>query len=613
MSSRWRQSATSRQRFYQDLVDHALDVILVLDAEGIFKFVSPSVTRALGYPRQSLIGRNVFEIVHPDDHPQARQGIAEVMAAPGNIASAEGRLRHADGSWRVMAGVGRCLPEDAEMDGIVVNLRDVTEYREAERELRDSERRFRDLAETTSDVLWAVDENAVFTYVSPKVRDILGYEPEDMIGRTPFEFVPPEERERVRRLTGAVIAERKAFVQLEHGMLRKDGRSVAIETSAVPIVEEDGTFGGWRGIDRDITERKRVEEELQQQAGMVGLLFRLAAVANEAENIGEATQRFLDEVCAHTGWPIGHAWALASEAPAALTSTNIWHLDDPKRFAPFREISAAAIYQPGVGLPGRVLASGEPAWTRPRDFNLPRARIAEGLGLETGFALPVLVGREVAGVLEFHTTELVEPDQALIDVLNNIGTLLGRVTERARHLRALEDLALRDALTGLASLRLGKDLAEAALARARRDKTKVALMFVDLDGFKAVNDTLGHEAGDAVLKEVAARLMSHTRATDAVARFGGDEFLVLIGDVRADAAVAHVAGKLVESINAPCPLDCGVPSVSASIGIAVYPDHAVAVDDLIRRADEAMYAAKRDGKNGFRFAEAGGAAAPPQR
>ena len=603
MSSRWRQSATSRQRFYQDLVDHGLDVILVHDDQGTLKFVSPSVDRILGYPRQSLIGRNALEFIHPDDHAPLRKALASLTAEPGSIASAEVQVRHADGSWRVLAGIGRRLPKEAEIEGIVVNLRDITAYRETERDLRESERRFRDLAEATSDILWAVDDNIVFTYVSPKVRDVLGYEPNEMLGRTPFEFMPAGEPERVHRLVGAALAAREPFDQLENDLLHKQGRRVAIETSAVPIFDDNGAFGGWRGIDRDITDRKRAEADFRKQAELLRLLLRLATVANEAKDVPEATQDVLDAVCGYTGWPIGHAYQLAPERPNELTSSQIWHLDDPERFAPFREISRNTAYGPGVGLPGRVLASGKPAWIRPKDFNLPRARVAEGLGLETGFALPVLVGREVAGVLEFFTAEVVEPDQALINVLNNIGMLLGRVIERERHLRAVEDMAQHDALTGLASLRLGKDLAAAALARARRNRAKAALMFVDLDGFKTVNDTLGHDAGDAVLKEVARRLLARTRATDTVARVGGDEFLVLLTDVQETSAVALVARKLIDSINQPYHCDEDVVSVSASIGIAVFPDHDVAVDELIRRADEAMYEVKREGKNGFLFAD----------
>ncbi|HSR72657.1 MAG TPA: GGDEF domain-containing protein, partial [Kiloniellales bacterium] len=137
---------------------------------------------------------------------------------------------------------------------------------------------------------------------------------------------------------------------------------------------------------------------------------------------------------------------------------------------------------------------------------------------------------------------------------------------------------------------------------ARRDRTKAALLFLDLDGFKAVNDRLGHDAGDAVLKEVAVRLSAGMRATDSVMRIGGDEFLVLLTDVRDNATVAWLAGKLIEAIRAPFHCCPETVSIRASIGIAVFPDHDMTAEELIKRADAAMYAVKQECKNGYRFA-----------
>lgn len=169
--------------------------------------------------------------------------------------------------------------------------------------------------------------------------------------------------------------------------------------------------------------------------------------------------------------------------------------------------------------------------------------------------------------------------------------------ERTKH------MASHDGLTGLPNRALTMDRLAVALASARRNGAMVALLFVDLDGFKAVNDTLGHDAGDIVLKEVAGKLRSCVRETDTVARFGGDEFVIVLTEVKAKAAATKVARKVIESLSRPIPLDGEEATVGASIGIALYPDHGKTPETLLEQADSAMYAVKRRGKNDYRLAQ----------
>jgi diguanylate cyclase (GGDEF)-like protein len=164
-------------------------------------------------------------------------------------------------------------------------------------------------------------------------------------------------------------------------------------------------------------------------------------------------------------------------------------------------------------------------------------------------------------------------------------------------------LATHDKLTGLPALRLVTDRAESAVSHARRVGEKVALMFVDLDGFKAVNDGHGHEAGDHVLAQVAARLKACVRASDTVARIGGDEFLVLLVGLRDAAAAEQIADEIVAAVSQPIPFAATTLTVGASVGIALFPDHAVDTSSLRRVADQAMYRVKRAGKNAHAFAE----------
>jgi len=156
---------------------------------------------------------------------------------------------------------------------------DITERKQTERKLRESEERFRSLVETTSDWIWEVDANSVYTYSNPKIKDILGYEPEEIIGKTPFEFMPSDEVERVSKIFKATIESKKPLTWLENTNLHKDGRLIVLETSGEPIFNENGDLLGYRGIDRDITARKKAEQKLKESEEMYRNLFNTTPYA----------------------------------------------------------------------------------------------------------------------------------------------------------------------------------------------------------------------------------------------------------------------------------------------------------------------------------------------
>lgn len=165
----------------------------------------------------------------------------------------------------------------------------------------------------------------------------------------------------------------------------------------------------------------------------------------------------------------------------------------------------------------------------------------------------------------------------------------------------MEKLATHDHLTGLPSLRLAEDRLRIACSNARRTQTRVALLFIDLDEFKAVNDTYGHEAGDLVLREIARRLRENVRAEDTAARIGGDEFLVILGNLPDTQAAATVAREIGNALSHPIEIQDHSIISGASIGIAVYPDHTGDVKAMRHIADQAMYQVKRSGKGRFAF------------
>ena len=228
---------------------------------------------------------------------------------------------------------------------------------------------------------------------------------------------------------------------------RRQRQSIEIQFTDgrwVTIRDRKTAAGGSVSIQTDITELKRVEEALREQTKTVGLLHQTAFDANQAQDVEHALKGCLDSICAYTGWPVGHVYVRAPGELAKLVPSMVWHLDKPRWFANFRKVTEKATFESGVGLPGRVLETGEPAWIVDvtKDKNFPRAKLAKNIGVKAGFAIPVLTGSEVVAVLEFFSPEAVEPDEALLDVLNNIGGQVGRVIERKR---AEEELARKEA------------------------------------------------------------------------------------------------------------------------------------------------------------------------
>jgi len=178
------------------------------------------------------------------------------------------------------------------------------------------------------------------------------------------------------------------------------------------------------------------------------------------------------------------------------------------------------------------------------------------------------------------------------------------ITERKRAEGELTQMALYDHLTGLPNRTNFFDKLEFSLSHARRNKSVLALLFIDLDGFKKVNDTLGHAMGDHLLEEVALRLRANIRKSDTVARMGGDEFTIILNNLQDIEGASCMAEKLIKAINQPIDLDGNTCNVGASIGIAVYPDHDGNINDLINAADSAMYQAKANGKNKYEISQA---------
>jgi len=349
---------------------------------------------------------------------------------------------------------------------------------------------------------------------------------------------------------------------------------------------------------------QRAAQSHSLDSAYVRLLQEVAVAANESDTIDDAIQVCLNRVCAHTGWPVGHA-RLLMNADHELVSTSLWHtgVDDFQRFKIFREITQSHPDVAPDGLAGRVLSTKKPAWISDvtKDPRFLRAKLATDIGVKAAFGFPVLVRSEIVAVLEFFADQILTPDEHLLEVMAHVGTQLGRAVERKRAEDRLSYLAHHDILTSLPNRTLFVERLQRAVIEADRHERLVGVLYIDLDHFKNINDTLGHEAGDLLIRAAAERLTGCVRAGDTVSRMSGDEFTLVISDMGHVDDATRVAQKILDVFTVPFYVSERELFVSPSIGITLYPFDDRDVEGLLRNADIAMYRAKELGRNNYQF------------
>jgi PAS domain S-box-containing protein len=260
------QRTLSIEQMLTSIIEHSNEIFYFHDTHHKFIYVSPQSFQILGYTPDEMMIEWTRLVT---DNPINKIGYeitAKALATGQRQKPYLLEVFKKDGR-KVLLEIEESPLQDEEgkVIGIIGAARDVTESKKVEEILQASEERFRALTENTSDWIWEVDKSFVYTYASPKVKDLLGYEPNDVIGKTPFDFMPEREARRISEISHSILAAHKPFKSLENINLHKDGREIILETSGIPIFDKNGNFSGYRGIDRDITERKQARESLKQK------------------------------------------------------------------------------------------------------------------------------------------------------------------------------------------------------------------------------------------------------------------------------------------------------------------------------------------------------------
>ncbi len=536
----------ARYRVFYDLAPVAM---VVHDQQHQILDWNRAAEKLFGWSREQALGRDFFELLAPSETMTEMRGAVDATLKTTRRSTTMNWSVRQDGNQVLCDWSNSVIKNEHGAVTAVVSLaNDVTAAREFERRLRDSERRFRSLAENAYDVIWTATLDGRITYASPSVERLTGYTPAALRDRHVFDAVPAESAAQIcdalEQLRSRGVQPRRHW---EVQQRRQDGRWIWVQVTMDILRGENGAPREILGITRDVTEQREVQETLRA---------RVTAIESAAEGV------------------------IITDTAGRMEYVNPAYV----------ELTGFSVEDSLGKRPGALL----------NDANEPGELFEE-------IAATVRRGEVWRG--EIDRWNLTEPERiaslTVSPVTDDNGRLLRLVAimrdvsaHKAMELR-LTKMAHYDPLTGLPNRRLFFDRLADRLRLAQREGHELALLFIDLDGFKKINDTLGHGAGDEALRTVAQRFTEALRTADCLARVAGDEFTIVLGPSAEPPDAENVASRLIDSLSEPVIVSGTACQLGASVGIARYPLNALDADALLKRADQAMYAAKRGGRNRY--------------
>ncbi len=535
-----RQRQASRDKLARLLLENSLDLIVSVDAEGRLLIVNPAAKAMLGYDPEELVGKSFTEVLHPDDLEKIAENFAAVVSGD-RVGDVECRCIHRSGDirhtlWSLVAEEG----------GVITTVgHDVTERKRAEDELR-QERDYLDaVINSLPGIFFHYGSDMRILRWNRTTSPITGYSDDDIGQMHPFEFIAVDDREIAAGAVAEVLETGAVSGELRYRY--KDGSEAPHLFNAVRF-DHDGR-PGIVGLAIDISERKRMEEELRKETALFEAMVENApegVLVVDLQNRTIMHNQRLKEL-----WDIPPEIADDPDA-VRLTGFAAGRTTDPKAF----------------------IAKVRWLVEHPEETAVDEIELVNGV------------------ILQRHSGPVVGRDG------RHYGRIWGfrDITRYRDAQRRLRHLATHDALTGLANRSLIEQRIEQAIARAGGVGQTFAVLYVDLDRFKLVNDGYGHAFGDAVLKAVGDRLVTLAGSEAMVGRHGGDEFLILMSDGAGRAEAGALAQRIVDDLGEPVFPEGRAVHMSGSIGVSVFPTDGTTCQALIAHADAAMYRAKGDGR-----------------
>ncbi len=451
--------ARQRLRRAQALVEHSSDILFIVDPAGNPIYVSARAGEVLGYAQDRPLGQSTLDLLHPDDITETAEALALVMKGEHGDESLLVRTRTADGGYRHLELRATSLLDDPDVEGVLVSARDVTEQKRAEEDLRRSEHRFRTVVQNSSDMIIVIAPDATISYVSPSSMRMFGRPDTELLGANALDLLHPDDlavaAERLQRRVEDGGPHQATTVRALHA----DGTWIHVEVASNNLLEDEEVRGIVINV-RDVSERVRMQDALDQAQQRLVDSFDNAAVGMAILDLEGRYTRANAALCEMVGYEeedlLGRSFDVVTH-PDHVTRVTRLHDEAMTSGEDSYEIEKRYLHR-----------DGHPVWAR----------------------LAISVVRDDDGRPEYYLSQAIN------------------ITAQKELEKRLAHEAVHDHLTGLPTRPLLFDRLDQALAAARRSGRRVAVLFVDLDGFKLVNDSFGHAAGDEVLIAVARLLRS---------------------------------------------------------------------------------------------------------
>jgi diguanylate cyclase (GGDEF)-like protein/PAS domain S-box-containing protein len=582
------------ERRFSNMLENVELVSLMLDQQGRITYCNDYLLRLTDRPRDEVIGKDWFEIFIPPEALEAKTVFADLLADLPQSWHHENEILTRSGERRVIRWNNSVLlSASGEVIGTASIGEDVTESRRAREALATKRTVLRTLVDALPDVIFTKDASGHFTMANRAAYTNSGFASEaEMLGKTVFDLYPhgmaePYHADDMRTFAGESVLNRE-----EVGM-HADGVRRWFLTIKVPLRDAAGKITGLVGVSRDITERKDHEEKI---AGLNRIQAMLSGINSAIVRIRDRDELF-SEAChiaaMHGAFKI--AWIGMRDASGAV-QPQAWAGERAEFFEPMmrdphgaqlnlRGVATLAITEQRTIVDNNITAN--PSLDRIRTGAVER-------GCNSVIGLPLYAEGKVVGVLVMYAAEKDAFDDEEIKLLEELAGDVSFALTFIAQQEKVDYLAYYDTLTGLPNRSLFFDRLEQQLARASREKSGVGLVLIDLDRFRMVNDSLGRQAGDALLKSVADRIKASIRAQDTVARLGANTFAIaLTGAWRAERLARFVETGNRELFNRPYWIGGEELRVSATVGVAVFPEDAKLPEMLVANAEAALRSAKQ--------------------
>jgi diguanylate cyclase (GGDEF)-like protein/PAS domain S-box-containing protein len=539
------------ERRFRSYFDQPMVGIAITSPKKGWIEANEHLCKMLGYSNDELVRLTWAEFTHPDDLGADLIQFERVLRGEIDGYALDKRFIRKDQSVIPVFLSVRCVREvDGSVDYFVALLQDITARKQAEKALRQSETHYRTMFASAPEGVWMIGPDRCTTEVNQRMCDLVGYTREEFLGRNPVEFAD-EENSRIFEEKARIVPNRQTRTY-EIALRHRDGHNILTEFRATNLFNEDGSVMGVLAFVADLTVRKQAEAKLHLAANVFSHAREGIIITDASGTIIDVNEAFTRI----TGY--GREEALGQN-PRILKSG--------RQDKAFYEVIWRDLTEQGHW-------SGE-IWNRRKDGEV----YAELLTISSV--------RDAAGAVQQYAG------------------LFSDITAMMQHQSQLEHIAHFDALTSLPNRVLLADRLQQAKAQALRRNQQLAVAFLDLDGFKTINDQHGHDAGDQVLVKLAQRMKQALREGDSLARLGGDEFVAVLIDLEDQAASLPMLSRLLLACAQSVQVGDLSLHVSASLGVTFYPQaQDIDADQLIRQADQAMYQAKLAGKNRYHIFDA---------